>query len=247
MRTNTLTRNKEKPSRPTSSKASIKSTPYHSSEISNRSPKNTAEEPSAPIATNWDTGRKIVVFTNVPIATYTNPTMRNTYASSNHLDLTVDQGPPSNRSHLHHHLSPFESHTKEDSKPRNPPPPSHHPPRLPLPAEKSPKIREKGRKRTITPANKEKPKEKSIELLTTSRENGIEEWRNFPNSKTNPTNTTTKPSEISTKNHMDFRILMGISNRRRRVMLRFHFPMPTITRQTLLFLTRTLDVTMTSL
>ena len=94
MRTNTQTTNKEKPSRQTSSKASTKSTPYHFSEISNRSPKDTAEGPSAPIATNWDTGRKTVISTNVPTATYTNPTMRNIYASSSHLDPTADPKHP---------------------------------------------------------------------------------------------------------------------------------------------------------
>ena len=160
MRTTTPMRNKGKPSRPTSSKASTKSTPYHFSETSNRSPKDTTEEPSAPTVTNWDTGRKTVVSTNVPIATYTNPITRNICASSSHLALTADPKHPLNKNHPLHHPSPFESHIKEDSKPRNPFPPSHHQPHLPLPAEKSPKTRERER-RITTPANKERSKEKS--------------------------------------------------------------------------------------
>ena len=158
----------------------------------------------------------------IPIATYTNPTTRNIYASSNHLDLTVDPKLPSNKSHLPHHHSPFESHIREDSKQENPHPPSHHPPRPPLPAEKSPRTREK-EERNTSPVNKERSKGTSTELSTISKGSGTEGWRNSPKTKTNPTNTTTKPSETSTKSHMDFRILMEISDRRRRVMLRFHF------------------------
>ena len=78
-------------------------------------------------------------------------------------------------------------------------------------------------RKTTTPANKEKPKEKSTELSMTSRGNGTGEWRNSPNNKTNPTTTTTKPSTTSTRNHLDFRILMEISDHRQRVMLRFHY------------------------
>ena len=161
--------------------------------------------------------------------------MRNICASSNHSDLMADPKHPSNKNHLHHHPSLFESHTKGDSKPRNPPHPSHHPPHPPLPAEKSSKTKEKER-RNISPANKERSKEKSIEPLMTSKGNGTGEWKNSPNNRTNPSNTTTKPSETSTKSHVDFNTLMEISERRRRVMLRFHFPMLTITGQTLLFL-----------
>ena len=160
--------------------------------------------------------------------------MRNTYASSNHSDLTADPGLPSNKSHHLHHHSQSESHIKEDSKPRN-----QHLRLLPqphlLPAEKSPKTKEKGRRRIITPANNEKPKGTSTKPSTRSKENGIEGWRNSPKTKTNPMNTTMKPSETSTRNHMDFRILMEISDRRRRVMLRFHFPMLTLLGQTPLF------------
>ena len=148
----------------------------------------------------------------------------------------VDPNHPSNKNHLHHHPSLFESHTKEDSKTRNLSPPSHRPPHPLLPAEKSSKT--KGKERgNILPANKEGWKETSTKLLTISKENGTEEWRNSPKTKTNPTNTTMKPSETSTKSHMDFRILMEISERRRRVMLRFHFPMLTITGHTLFFFT----------
>ena len=74
--------------------------------------------------------------------------------------------PPLNKNHPHPHHSPSESHTKEDSKQRNPPPPSHRPPHPPLPAEKSSKTREKERKRIITPANKERLKERSIKPST---------------------------------------------------------------------------------
>ena len=197
--------------------------PYHFSETSNRSPKETAEEPSAPIAINWDTGRKTVVSTNAHTATYTNPTTRNICASSNHSDLTVDPKHPSNKNHLHHHPSLFESHTKEDSKPRNLPPPSHHLPRLPLPTEESKRTKGKAKRKTITPASKEGSKEKSTKPSTKSRGNGTDEWRSSPNNRTNPSNMTTKPSETSTKSHMDSKILMEISERKRRVMLRFHF------------------------
>ena len=167
MRTNTQTKNKEKPSRPTSSRAPTRSTPYHFSEISNRSPKDTAEGPSAPIATNWDTGRKTAASTNVPIATYTNPTMRNIYASSNHSGLTDDPKPLSNRNCPHHRPSPFASPTREDLKQENPHHPLPHQPPHRLPMEESTRTKEKGRKRIITPANKRKPKERSIEPLTT--------------------------------------------------------------------------------
>ena len=204
MRTTTQTRNRGKPSRPTSSRASTKSTPYLSSRTSNPSQINIAEEPSAPTATNSVTGRRTADITNARIVICINPTMRNTYVSSNHSDLTVDPKHPSNRNRLHHHPSLFESHTKEDSKPRNPSPLSHHPPHPPLPTEKSPKTREKERRNTL-PVNKERSKETSTGLSTTSRRSGTEGWKNSPKTKTNPTNTTTKPSETLTKNHMDFR------------------------------------------
>ena len=164
----------------------------------------------------------------------------------------VDPKHPSNKNRPHHHPSLFESHIKEDSKPRNPPPPSRHPPHHPPPpAEKSQKTREK-EKGNILPANKERSKETSTELSTTWRRSGTGGWKNSPKTKTNPTNTTTKPSETSTKNHMDSKILMEISERKRRVMLRFHFPMLTILGHTLLFYTNptfslwTLDIIMTS-
>ena len=112
---------------------------------------------------------------------------------------------PSNKNHPHHHPSLFESHTKEDSKPRNPSPPSHRPPHHRHPMEESKRTKERGRKRIILPANKERWRETSTELSTTSKENGTEEWRSSPKTKTSPTNTTMKPSEISTKSHMDFR------------------------------------------
>ena len=135
--------------------------PYHSSEISKKSLKDTAEEPSAQIVTNWDTGRKTAVSTNVPIATYTNPTTRNICASSNHSDLTANPKPLSNKNHHHHHPSPSESPIREDSKPENPPPPSHHQPPLPRPTEESTRTKEKAKRRIITPANKGRPKETS--------------------------------------------------------------------------------------
>ena len=205
MRTTTPTKNKEKLSRPTSLKASTKSTPYPSSEISNRSLKDTTEEHSAQTAINWDTGKKTAVSTNAHIAISTNPTTKNTYVFFDPLDLMVDPKPLSNRNRHHHHPSPSESPTREDSKPRNLPPLSHHPPHLPLPAEKSPRTREKERRKTTTPANKEKSKEKSTKLSTKSRRSGTEEWRNSPNNRMNPMNTTTRPSTTSTKSHPDFR------------------------------------------
>ena len=127
---------------------------YPFSEISNRSLKDIAEKPSAPTATNLDTGKRTATSTNAHIANYTNPTTRNTYASSNHLDLTVNPKHPLNKNHPPHHHSPSESHIKKDSKQENPYPPSHHPPRPPLPAEKSPKIREKEKKETSYPRTK---------------------------------------------------------------------------------------------
>ena len=133
-----------------------------------------------------------------------NPTMRNISASSNHLGLTADPKHPLNKNRPPHHLSPFESHIREDSKPRNPPPPSHRPPHPPLPAEKSSKTRERER-RNISPANKGRSKETSTELSTTSKGSGIEGWRSSPNNRTNPSNMTTRPSETLTKNHTDFR------------------------------------------
>ena len=219
---------------------------YPSSEISNRSPKDIAEGSSALIATNWDTGRRIVVSTNAPIAIYTNPTTRNTYASSNHSGLTANPKHLSNRSLHLHHPSLSESHIKEDSKPENPPPPSHHQPPHLHQMEESKRTKEKERRRTTTLANKGKLKEKSIELSMTLKRNGIEGWKNSPNSKTNHTTMTTKPSTTSTKSHLDFRILMEISDHRRRVMLRF-LAMLTILGQTPLFLIQTLDVILTSL
>ena len=119
--------------------------------------------------------------------------------SSNYSGRTT---PHSDVDHPHHiTYSPF---NEEDSKPRNPSPPSHRPPHPPLPAEKSSKTKEKER-RNILPVNKERLKETSTELLTTSRGSGTEGWKSSPKTKTNPTNTTTRPSETSTKNHMDFR------------------------------------------
>ena len=142
-------------------RASTKSMPYPSSKILNRSPKDIAEKPSAPIATSWGTGRKIAASTNVPTATYTNPTMRNTFASSNHSDPTVDPKHQSNRKHRPHHHSLFESQTKGDSKPENLHPPSLRQPPHHLPTEESTKTKKKGRtKRITTPTNKGKPKEK---------------------------------------------------------------------------------------
>ena len=178
---------------------------YPSSRISNQSLKDIAEEPSAPIATNWDTGRKIVISTNVPIATYTNPTTRNICASSNHSDLTADPRHPSNRNRRHHHHSPSKSPIREGSKQENPRHPLPPQPPHRLPTEESKRTKGRGRKRTIILANKERPKEKLIGPLMTSKGNGIEGWRNSPNNKTNPTTTTTKPSTTSTKSHLDFR------------------------------------------
>ena len=178
--------------------------PYPSSRISSRSLKNIAEKPSAPTATNWDTGRKTVVSTNVPTATYTNPTTRNTYASSNHSDLMVDLKHRSNKNHHHPHHSLFASPIREDSKPGNLHPPSHHPP-PPHPAGESTRTKEKERRRITIPANKERSKEKSTELSTTSKGSGTEGWKNSPNNKTNPTNMTMKPSITSTRNRLDFR------------------------------------------
>ena len=186
-------------------RASIKSTPHPSSEISNRSLNDIAEERSAPIVTNLDIGRKTAVFTNAHTATYTNPTTRNTYASSNHSDLTADPKHPSNKNRHHHHPSPSASLIKEVSKTENPHPLSHHPPCLPPPAEESPKTKERERRKTITPANKGKSKERSTGLSMISRKNGTEGWRNSPNNRTNPTNMTTKPSTTSTRSHLDFR------------------------------------------
>ena len=141
--------------------------PYRSSEISNKSQKNIAEEPSAPIATIWDTGRKTAVSTNAHTAISINHTTRNTSVSFDPSGLTADPKPLSNKNHPHHHLSPFASLTREDSKQENP----HHPsplqrPPHPLPMEKSTKTKEKERKRTTTPANKEKSKEKSTKPST---------------------------------------------------------------------------------
>ena len=166
MRTNTQTRNKEKPSKPTSSKASTKLTLYPSSEISNRSLKNIAGEHSAQTATSLDTGRKIVVSTNAHTATYINPTTRSIYVFFEPSDLMVTPKPLSNKNRPHHHLSPSTSPIREGSEQGNP----HHP--LPLqqlhrpPMEESIKTREKGR-RIITPANKEGSKGKLTEPLTT--------------------------------------------------------------------------------
>ena len=205
MKTNTLMKNKEKPSRPTSSKASTKSTPYHSSKISSRSLNDTAEKHSAQTAISWDTGRKTVVSTNVHIATSINLTTKNTYVFFDPSDPTVNPKPLSNKNHHHHHPSLSESPIKEDSKQENP----HHPlppqpPRRPLMKE-SKRTKEKGRRRIIIPANKERPKEESIEPSTTSKENGIEGWKNSLNNRTNPTTTMMKPSTTSTKNHLDSR------------------------------------------
>ena len=177
--------------------------PYPSSGTSNRSLNDIAEEPSAPIVTKSVIGRKTADFTNAHIATYTNLTTRNICVSSNHLDLTVDPKPLSNKNRHLHHPYQSESPIREDSKQENPLPPL--PPRLPhhLLAEKSPRTKEKGRRNNIIPENKGKPK--SIEPSMTSRGNGIEEWRNSPNSKTNPTNMTTKPSATSTMSHLDFK------------------------------------------
>ena len=141
--------------------------PYHSSEISNRSRKNIAEKPSAPIAISWDIGRKTVVSTNAHTATSTNPTTKNIYAFFDPSDPTADPKPLSNKSHHHHHPFPSESLTKEDSKQRNPLLPSPHQTPHRLPTEESTKTKKKGRKRIITPANKERSKERSIEPSTT--------------------------------------------------------------------------------
>ena len=179
--------------------------PYPSSGTSNKSPNDIAEEPSAPTAINSVTGRKTAGFTNAHTAIYTNPTTRNIYVSSNHSDLMVDPKPLSNKNRHLHHPYQSESPIREDSKRENPLPPL--PPRLPhrLPAEESTRTKERGRRKTTTPVNKGRSKEKSTELSMTSRKNGTEEWRNSPNNKTNPTSTTTKPSTTSTRNHLDFR------------------------------------------
>ena len=156
-----------------------------------------------------------------------------------------DPKPLSNRSHHHHHPSLFASLTREDSKTENLCPLSHHPPPLHHLMEKSPKTREKAKKRITTHVNKRKPRRKSTKPSTTWRKNGIEEFKNSHNNIMNPMTMMTKPSITSMENLQDFRILIGISDHRQRVMLRFH-PMPTILGQTPLFLPRTLDVTMTS-
>ena len=140
---------------------------YPSSEILNKSPKNITEEPSAPTVTSWDIGRKTVVFTNVHTAIYSNPTTRNTCVSSNHSDLTADPKPPSNKNHPHHHPSPFASLIREGSKPENPPPPSHHQPPHHHLTEELKRTKERVKRRTTTPANKEKSKERLIELSMT--------------------------------------------------------------------------------
>ena len=178
---------------------------YPSSKISSQSLKNIAEEPFAPIATNWDTGRKTVVSTNAPIATYTNPTTRNIYASSNHSDLMADPRHPSNKNHRHHHHSPSESPIREDSKQENPRHPLPPQPPLRLPTEESKRTKGRERKRITIPANKERSKETLTGLSTTWRRSGIEGWRNSPNNKMNLTSMTTKPSTTSTKSHLDFR------------------------------------------
>ena len=155
--------NREKPLRPTSSKASTKSTPYPSSGTSNPSLKDTAEGPSAQIAINWDIGRKTVVSTNAHIVTSINPITKNIYVFFDPSDHMVDPKPLSNKNHHHHHPFQFESLIREDSKQENPLPPL--PPRLPhhLPTEESTRTKGKGRRKTTTPVNKERLKEKSIE------------------------------------------------------------------------------------
>ena len=140
--------------------------PYPSSETSKQHPKNTAEEHSAPTAINWGTGEKTATFTNVPIATYTDPITRNICASSNHLALTADPKHPLNKNHPLHHPSPFEFHIKGDSKQRNqhhplPPPPHHR-----LPTEESKRTKEKAKRKTIILANRGRSKERSTKLLT---------------------------------------------------------------------------------
>ena len=136
--------------------------PYPSSEISNQSQKDSAEEPSVPTATNWDIGKRTAATTNAHTVISINPTTKNIYVSFDPLDLTVDPKPLSNKNHPHHHLSLFTSCIKEGSKPGNPLPlspplsPHHHL------TEGSRRIKEKGRKRIIIPANKERSKETSI-------------------------------------------------------------------------------------
>ena len=139
---------------------------YPSSEISNRSLKDTAEEHSAQTVTSWDIGRKTAVSTNAHTATSTNPTTKNTYVFFDPSDLMADPKPPSNKNRPHHHPSPFESPTREDSKQENP-----HPPLPPQPLhhhqmEESKRTKERGRKRIIILANKGKLKERSTKLST---------------------------------------------------------------------------------
>ena len=134
-----------------------------SSEISNRSQRNIAEEPSAPTATNWDIGRRTAVFTNAPTATSINPTTKNIYAFFDPSDHTADPKPLSNKNYPPHHLFPSASPTREDSKTENPPHPSPLRPPHHRPTEESTRTRERERerKRTIIHANKERPKETS--------------------------------------------------------------------------------------
>ena len=165
MRNTTQTKNKEKPLRLTSLKASTKSTPYPSSGTSNKSPRDTAEELSAPTAISWDIGRKTADSTNAPTAISTNPITKSICAFSDPLDLTANPKPPSNKNHRHHHPSPFKSPIREASRIENPPPPSLcQPPPHHLLTEESKRTKERGRKRTTTPANKGRLRERSTEL-----------------------------------------------------------------------------------
>ena len=105
-------------------------------------------------------------FYQCPIATYTNPTTRNTYASSNHSGLTADPRHLSNKNPPHHHPSQFVSPTREDSKTENQHPPLPRPPPRRLPMEGSRRTKGRGRRRTIIPANKGRLRRRSTKPST---------------------------------------------------------------------------------
>ena len=203
--TTTQTRNKEKPSRPTSSKASTKSTPYHSSEISNRSRKKHHRRTFYTNCYHLGHWKKDCCFYQCPHCHLYQP------HHEEHLCLLRSLGP----------YGRPKTPIKQES-PSPPPLPVHIPyqrgfktkkPASPLtsPTTSSSsnggikKNKGKGKKKNYY-TRKQRKVERDIDRAFDEIEREwIEEWRNSPNNKMNPTSMTMKPSTISTRNHLDFR------------------------------------------